>query len=138
MDVEVFTFKVENPYLANQGNFALIKFLHNSCFVYAIYVNLATGESSMDFHKISKAWMTLTRELVFPYLTRLECIYQKRMMKLALLWVEKTKENDGMRVQSRPPNRNNRSSKGDPKSVGRTKCAAAPFDDDVKVTLEDL
>lgn len=81
MDAEVFTFAVENPGIRNPGRFALVKFAEGGLFLYAVYVNLATGKADLDFYEISEANLLLAREVTFPYLTRQECRYQQHLIK---------------------------------------------------------
>jgi hypothetical protein len=81
MDAEVFTFAVENRGIRNPGRFALVKFTEGGLFLYAVYVNLATGKADLDFYEISEANLLLAREVTFPYLTRQECRYQQHLIK---------------------------------------------------------
>ena len=81
MDAEVFTFAVENPGIRNPGRFALVKFTEGGLFLYAVYVNLATGKTDLDFYEISEANLLLAREVTFPYLTKQECRYQRHIIK---------------------------------------------------------
>lgn len=80
MDATVFTFAVKNPGLKNTGRFAVVKFSEGGLFLYAVYVNLATGKSSLEFHDVSGAHLLLSRECAFPFLSRLECRYQKAIV----------------------------------------------------------
>ena len=81
MDAEVFTFAVENPGIRNPGRFALVKFTEGGLFLYAVYVNLATGKADLDFYEISEANLLLSREVTFPYLTKQECRYQRHIIE---------------------------------------------------------
>ena len=81
MDAEVFTFAVENPGIRNPGRFALVKFNEGGLFLYAVYVNLATGKAGLDFYEISEANLLLAREVTFPYLTKQESRYQRHIIK---------------------------------------------------------
>ena len=80
MDAEVFTFSVENPEEENPGRFALIKFSEGGLFMYAVYVNLATGASDLEFSEVSGAWLLVAQDLVYPFLDKRECRYQKAVV----------------------------------------------------------
>lgn len=80
MDAEVFTFSIENPEEENPGRFALIKFSERGLFMYAVYVNLATGASDLEFSEVSGAWLLVGHDLIFPFLDKRECRYQKAMV----------------------------------------------------------
>ena len=80
MDAEVFTFSIENPEEENPGRFALIKFSEGGLFMYAVYVNLATGASDLEFSEVSGAWLLVAHDLIFPFLDKRECRYQKAII----------------------------------------------------------
>ena len=80
MDAEVFTFSVENPEEEIPGRFALIKFSEGGLFMYAVYVNLATGASDLEFSEVSGAWLLVAHDLIFPFLDKRECRYQKAIV----------------------------------------------------------
>ena len=48
--------------------------------MYAVYVNLATGASDLEFSKVSGAWLLVAHDLIFPFLDKRECRYQKAMV----------------------------------------------------------
>ena len=80
MDAAVFTFVVRNPNVRNTGHFAVVKFSEGGLFLYAVYVNLATGKSDLEFLNISGARLVLARENPFPFLSKQECRYQKAIV----------------------------------------------------------
>ena len=80
MDAEVFTFSVENPEEEIPGRFALIKFSEGGLFMYAVYVNLATGASDLEFSEVSGARLLVAHDLIFPFLDKRECRYQKAIV----------------------------------------------------------
>ena len=80
MDAEVFTFSVENPEEEQPGRFALVKFSESGLFMYAVYVNLATGASDLEFSEVSGAWLLVAQDLVYPFLDKRECRYQKAVV----------------------------------------------------------
>lgn len=80
MDAEVFTFSIENPEEENPGCFALVKFSEGGLFVYAVYVNLATGASDLEFSEVSGARLLVAHDLLFPFLDKRECRYQKAIV----------------------------------------------------------
>ena len=77
MDAEVFTFSIENPEEEQPGRFVLVKFSEGGLFMYAVYVNLATGASDLEFSEVSGARLLVAHDLLFPFLDRRECRYQK-------------------------------------------------------------
>lgn len=81
MDAEVFTFSIENPEEEYPGRFALVKFSEGGLFMYAVYVNLATGASDLEFSEVSGAWLLVAHDLIFPFLNQQECRYQKAIVK---------------------------------------------------------
>ena len=81
MDAEVFTFAVENSEKEHPGRFALVKFSEGGLFLYAVYVNLATGEADLEFFAVSGAHLLVAQDLLFPFLDRRECRYQKAIIK---------------------------------------------------------
>ena len=81
MDADVFTFAIKNPEKEHPGRFALVKFSEGGLFLYAVYVNLATGEADLEFCDVSGAWLLVAHDLIFPFLDRRECRYQKAIVK---------------------------------------------------------
>lgn len=80
MDAEVFTFSVENPDEERPGRFALVKFSENGLFMYAVYVNIATGASDLEFFAVSGAYLFVAHDLLFPFLDQRESRYQKAII----------------------------------------------------------
>jgi hypothetical protein len=48
--------------------------------MYAVYVNLATGASDLEFSEVSGAWLLVAHDLIFPFLDKRECRYQKAIV----------------------------------------------------------
>jgi len=76
----VFTFSIENPDEECPGRFALVKFSENGLFMYAVYVNIATGASDLEFFAVSGAYLLVAHDLLFPFLDQRESRYQKAII----------------------------------------------------------
>lgn len=80
MGIRVLPFKVTNPKSKSPLYCVLVEFMHNGEFCFAVYVNVNTGQASLDFYElVNDGWMLIASESRYPYLTPDECKIQSRV-----------------------------------------------------------